>query len=145
MGKCRTFITWYFCVTSVALFAATVQNVWGAVQQRASNHLSEHLLRFLSVNISFIVVAIVIGEAWWSVWRKKSYGRRWAIAASLLSLLQATSMLFVGWKAFEIWFVNFNWLPTAFGVVGLIAFSRPYDAGGPKADSTIRYANQPSS
>ena len=129
MGKCRTFVCWYFCVTSVALIVATILNVSSAVQHRATNHLSEHLLRFLSVNISFILVAIVFEEAWRSVWRKKNHERNWAIAASLLSMLLATSMLFVGWKTFEIWFVNFFWLPTVFGVVGLIAFSRPYDAG----------------
>jgi hypothetical protein len=139
MGKCRAFMSWYFCFFAVALFGATILDVRDAVQGRTFNHLS---LRFVAVMASFLLAAIVFGEAWWSVWRKKSYGRRWAIAASLLSLLQATSMLFVGWKAFEIWFVNFNWLPTVFGVVGLIAFSRPYDAGGPKAGSTIRYADQ---
>jgi hypothetical protein len=123
MRICRAFISWYFCLYSLILIGVTIQAIWGAVQGQAPSHL----LRFVLTYTSFSMAAAVYGNAWWSVWRKKSYGRRWAIAASLLSLLESTSALTVGLKAFEIWFVNFFWLPTVLGAVGLIVFLRSYD------------------
>jgi hypothetical protein len=111
---------WYFCVFSAILIAASVWTILDA----ARTHGPFNHLRFAIVQISFLCAAAIFATAWWTHWRRMANARKWAIGASSLSILQSASGLFLGWDAFAKWFVDVFWLPTAFGVLGLIVFSR---------------------
>ena len=138
MRRCRMFMSWYFCWFSVILVAATIWTDVALIHGSAPIKWS----RFVLVDLSFLLSSAAFATAWWAVWRRKRSGRGWAIAASLVSILQSLYGLFLGWDVFAKWFGGTSWLPTAFGVLGLIAFSWPDKQHGSSAPPEVRHVPQ---
>lgn len=136
MRRCKMIMSWYFCVLSVILLAATIWTASAVIHSTSPVKWP----RFVLVDLSFLVTSTAFAAAWWTVWRSKKSGRVWAIVASLLSILQSVYGLFLGWDVFVKWFVGTAWLPTAFGVVGLIAFLWPDKQQGSRANPEVHHA-----
>jgi uncharacterized membrane protein YbhN (UPF0104 family) len=131
----RTILCWIFaleCLELVLSFAILYlinpfhRNL--ALPQDASG--TAKIVVFLGI---YFVAAVTYGKAWWTVWKRKTSSKAWAIAASFLNLIQ--------W----IPFVNFSsrWYCThwrfiglhcTIGIVGLAAFlaasQEPVSAAG---------------
>lgn len=76
------------------------------------------------------IYTIVLGIAWWTIFRDKPVSKQWAIAANLIAVNPHVPALLISWR-WQFW-QNFlqterDWWPiTVFGVVGVIIFSLPY-------------------
>jgi hypothetical protein len=74
------------------------------------------------------IMAMLFGTAWWAIKRGKASAGRWAIAASLATLLHSVPLLVASYFALlyadhvPIGFMLFNVLEPAFGITVLVAF-----------------------
>lgn len=69
----------------------------------------------------WVAPAVILGLAWWTLWRRKATSRGWAIAASLVNLLQWTPFAFSGpdWAHAHLRFILTH---SSIGIAGLVAF-----------------------
>jgi hypothetical protein len=119
----RTILCWVFaleCLELVSTFALLYlvnpfhRNL--ALPQDASGMVK--IVGFLAV---YFAAAVIFGRAWWTVWRRKTGSRAWAIAASVLNLIQWIP--FVNFSS--CWYCThwrFIGLHCTVGIVGLVAF-----------------------
>lgn len=122
MNLLRKILCWNFAIFSVAVYSADYRLITEIVHSQES---ARHVLLDFLIFAMFSVEGTVFGLAWWTVWREKPWGRRWAIVGSQIQILQFTPLLIGGWKIF--WsFERADWIVNAIGVTGLLAFSRPY-------------------
>lgn len=76
--------------------------------------------------------ALCFGMAWWTIRSGKAYGRRWAIAASVLVLLPAIPLLILS-LSFPRGPLLISVLLFAIGVAGIVAFARKNSTASPTA------------
>jgi hypothetical protein len=119
----RTILCWIFaleCLELVSAFALLYlvnpfhRNL--ALPQDASGMAK--MVVFLGI---YFAAAITFSKAWWTVWRRKTASRAWAIAASLLNLIQWIPFVDFGSR----WYCThwrFIGLHCTIGIVGLFAF-----------------------
>jgi hypothetical protein len=69
----------------------------------------------------YLAAAITFGKAWWTVWRRKTASRAWAVAASLLNLIQWIPFVHFGshWYYAHWQFISID---CTIGIVGLVVF-----------------------
>jgi hypothetical protein len=81
------------------------------------------LVTTIGINILFLAAAAILGMAWWTVWKQKVSSKGWAIAASLVNLLQWTTFIYCA--PHYSWYCShwhFIWTHSVIGIAGLIAF-----------------------
>lgn len=81
-----------------------------------------------------LILTVLYGMAWWTIWRAKSSARRWAIAASLATLLEGILPVLFTYVSLPGYGASHNarhlihgGLEVALGIAGLVAFG-PRDA-----------------
>jgi predicted permease len=75
-------------------------------------------IRGLLITALYIILAIIYGLAWWTVWKRKPSGRGWGIAASLIYI--PVSLWGIIFFAQPFW--GFEGVAMAVGIAGLVAF-----------------------
>jgi hypothetical protein len=108
-------LCWLFAVTALLQFGSAIRDVNYAIQ----HHYIPPLYRSLVVAVSFsVLVAVISGIAWWTIWKSRPSARGWAIAASALSI-----MIYLRSFALS---VRFQWHQhlgaLIIGIVGLAVF-----------------------
>jgi len=119
LAICRTVYCWFFLYCSLILIYSVYTNLRGLTGER-----SEAV--FTIVNIEFAVFSLVLGTAWWMIFRKKPDSKLWAIAASLAFVFTHADALIVGnWRGFLNLELKY-WPLRLIGITGIIVFSIPY-------------------
>ena len=120
----RRFLSWIFAIEAFIYLKLSVRmlpQILHPLQPASSDGLR---IAGAAINLSFPIQSVVFAMAWWTVWRRRRSARGWAIAASLVLILQSGLLLY---------FLR-NFLQQAplrdviltvlaVGVVGLIVFS----------------------
>ena len=114
----RKIMAWIFLLACLQYMVALVESFLSPTSQV---RLSLSLQSMLSAPVFFVVLALVCGMAWWSIWKRKSTGRAWGVAASLAEVLMFCRQFVVyvppGWGRYAGALVV--------GIVGLVAFFHP--------------------
>jgi hypothetical protein len=84
-----------------------------------------HPIRIALVQALFLLAAIIFGNAWWTIRKKKVSGRWWGATACLLQIFAWASILPFGWHIVASWFAAFFWLWTLLGLIGLFVLFSP--------------------
>jgi hypothetical protein len=114
----RKFMGWIFLATSVEHVRVSIGSLPGALRQPGP----VPPIRLLLVAPVFsVAVSIICALAWWTVWKRKSSGRSWAVAASMICVLAFARQFVVRLPPAWDWRVSWLWI----GIVGLVAFSWP--------------------
>jgi len=121
----RIILSVYFLLFAFVSFAGVyvfIQNI-----NRTQGKL---MLIYILFSACLFVAGTIFVLAWWSNWREWVFARRWAVAASLLSLLMLHGIpLFYylkGWGTF--WQVERgSGIPTIIGAAVLVIFSLPHN------------------
>jgi hypothetical protein len=110
----RMMMSWLFALES---FLYLPVFLWLNLRS-AHSQTSSLLLQSQLTAVSYAVLSIVFGIAWWIVWKKKSSARVWGICASLaFFLIYLQPIIFV--SEFVWWH---SLLDLFFGIIGLIVF-----------------------
>jgi hypothetical protein len=133
MRLIKTILCWYFWCLSVVFVGLAKGVIEGAIH---GENTSRPLLNQIAiVSIPPILVAI-FGTAWWTVWRKRSSARVWAVTACITNLAFSIGiplLYFYAQGANSFWWMESIFGPsTAIGIAGLIVFLPV--AGGPFID-----------
>jgi hypothetical protein len=134
MRLIRIILCWYFWCLSVIFIGMAHREIHEAIHgENASLPLP---IQILAVSIPPIFVA-VFGMAWWTVWRKRSSARVWAVTACITNLAFSIGiplLYFYAQGANSFWWMESIFgLPTVIGIAGLIVFLPAGWAGGPGA------------
>jgi hypothetical protein len=70
---------------------------------------------------ALLLIACILGTAWWSTWKELPNARAWGIAASLVNLAVPSYMIFHIRQRLD----NALWMMMASGAVALIAYAWP--------------------
>ena len=116
LGATITF-RWGFAASSLMCLLLAVPFILRIVY-RSHGYLT---LRHLLVPGVLSILAAIYGLAWWAVWKRKSYARVTAIAASLAYILLP---LFTIWSKLHLSrpIRGCSWFMLATGVIGLVVF-----------------------
>jgi hypothetical protein len=120
VATCRTVYCWMFLFWSViAIYVA-----YSDIQHSAQTHSVDRSVIFSSTIMA--AYSLVLGIAWWMVFRGKAALKRWAIGANLIFILNYLPALVIGnWHG--VLEAELEWWPVIFvGVLGIIVFSIPY-------------------
>jgi hypothetical protein len=128
MRLLRLIFAWCFA-------AATVLCLWEArtilpanVTVAEPGFASAPILKALLIAVS-LALAVLFGIAWWRVLKEKAAAGKWAIAASLATVL--FGFLLMSGQPFRI--LNPAWIAIAFGLAGASVFSRRTAVASPTA------------
>jgi len=128
MDKVRDSLSWLFAISSLISLRVAATGIIGAIR----HPLAFWSLRYLLAPVAFSVLTIILGFAWWTIWRRKTAARIWGIAASLTYLIIPLSLAVYFSRSL---LSHFSFM-LAIGAVGLVAFARPYEHSD--SASTIR-------
>lgn len=131
MHTLRRYLSWVFAFTSLVCLQVSVSSILAIFHRQHS----VALFRYLLVPITFTMMASIHGMAWWTVWKGKSSGRAWGLAASAINLLLSVGVIYLSRSPRGLWLV------LALGITGLIAFWRRYEQ--PAAATTQRQVRIP--
>ena len=114
----KKFMGWIFLATSLHYLRVSIENFPYAIRQQGPVLLIRILLM---APVFSMVVSVISGLAWWTVWKGKSSARGWAIAASLACVMAFARQFIIPLQPDWDWQLSSLWI----GVVGLVAFSWP--------------------
>jgi len=118
MQLIRKVLCWIFAITSLIYLADLYRIILYAINQ----HFPPSVLHSLLIAALFsVAVAAISGVAWWTIWKKTSSARGWAIAASIMHILIFLRQFIFPSRA--VWGHHAGAL--IIGIVGLIAFLWP--------------------
>jgi hypothetical protein len=126
MRRVRIALCWFFAFDSLSSFQTACQDILRIVHKQEV----AHPFICLPGATVFSLAGIVSVLAWWTVWRQKASGRGWALAASVWSLFLGGPFFYLwfhGWGGYWQLLKGWLWLPMVVGVLGLVAFLRPYE------------------
>jgi hypothetical protein len=120
LTACRTLYCWIFPFLS--LFGI------GYVYMRIQHYAQTHLLDTVAIFSDSIMVVyfVVLGIAWWMIFRGKPALKKWAIAANLVLIFTYVPAIVTGnWRG--VLRDELEWWPVILiGTFGIIIFSIPY-------------------
>ena len=132
---CRTVYCWMFLYWSVTALYVAYTNI----QHPAYSPFTE---TWYYTYMIMGLYSIILGVAWWMIFRGKPASKRWAIAANLVFILNyVPGLLFGHWR--DVLKAELEWWPVIalVGIFGIIIFSIPYHGwrqgsarGGPGLD-----------
>jgi hypothetical protein len=133
----KKFMGWIFLAISLHYLRVSIENFPYAIRQQGPVLLIRILLM---APVFSMVVSVISGLAWWTVWKGKSSARGWAIAASLACVMAFARQFIIPLQPDWDWQLTWLWI----GFVGLMSFSWPNlkelivaaNAAGPEAQST---------
>ena len=131
MDELRKFLSWIFAITSLISFRIALLDILPAT------HRQDAVLPFLRMRLIaalILIVAIVFGMAWWTIWKEKPSARGWGIAASVIYILPPLAAIV--YSPYSIW--RHLVVILVLRVAGLVAFSRRYEPPGSKAREHLR-------
>jgi|SRR5271157_954867 len=120
----RKFMCWIFLATSLQYLTSSLRNIPYTLRPYYAVPL---LQRLLMAPVITIVMAVVSGIAWWTIWKRKSSAKVWAIATSFIYVLMFVRQFIIPVR--PVWGRQVGAL--LIGMVGLVAFLRrdkPVDA-----------------
>jgi len=110
---------WIFIVWSMALINAAYTSFQTSVRTHSVNELA------IVSNTTFAVYSVVLGVAWWMIFRGRPALKQWAMAANAIIIFNYFPVVFWNWRGFLR--LELEWWPfILFGVFGIIIFSIPY-------------------
>jgi hypothetical protein len=118
MQLIRKVLGWIFAITSLIYLADLYRIIRYAIHQKYPPSVLQNLLIAASFSV---VVAAISGVAWWTIWKRTSSARGWAIAASIAHILIFLRQFLFPSRA--VWGHHAGAL--VIGIVGLIAFLGP--------------------
>jgi len=120
LAICRAVYCWAFLALSCMGLHAVYSNIQELLQKHSADKGD------IVGNAILAIYAVILGVAWWMIFRGKPALKRWAIAAnSVIVFVFLPILLFGGWRPF--WEDEQYWFPaSAVGVLGMIIFSIPY-------------------
>jgi hypothetical protein len=121
MRRLRSGMAWAFLLIAVVYLWLAVMVVRVPVLATRHYHTSPLVHRSPILGV-LVALAILFGIAGWTVLKKKSSARGWALAASAVTLLPCLA-LFLGRHTTHPYSA---WFCCALGVVGVAAFARPW-------------------
>jgi len=120
LALCRTVYCWMFLFWS--LFGI------GYVYTRIQHYVQTHMIEKEAIFTDSIMVVyfIVLGMAWWMIFRGKPAEKKWAIAANLVLIFTFVPAIVTGnWRG--VLKDELGWWPViVIGTLGIIVFSVPY-------------------
>jgi len=119
LAICRTVYCWMFLYWSFTAIYVVGKNILSL----ARTHCIER--GDIISNITLTTYSIVLGIAWWMIFRDKPALKQWAIAANLIFIFTWFPVLFRNWRIF----LNneLGWWPEILvGIFGIIIFCIPY-------------------
>ena len=117
----RTVYCWAFLIISIV-----------EIHTLYTNFRKWHIL----TNLILIIYCLVLGVAWWMIFRGKPTQKRWAIAANIIVMFPFfPAMAFGDWR--DILKGELNWWPfILIGIIGIIIFSIPFQGWRHRSTST---------
>jgi hypothetical protein len=76
------FLLWIFALSA----AICLQTAFTLLRAALRFQNDPRFLRSLIVPAAFLVMAFIFATAWWTLWRRRTSGRKWAVAASLINV-----------------------------------------------------------
>src|SRR5271157_950091 len=124
MNKLRKYLSLIFAGTCLICLWLDCRRILRTVH-RYNEYFT---IRGLSITALYTILAIIYGLAWWTVWKGKSSGRGWGIAASLIYI--PVSLWGIIFFAQPLW--GSEGIAMAAGIAGLVAFLWPVGGLAPK-------------
>ena len=120
LGICRTMYCWMFFILPPYMIHAVYTNVL-RMERTHSVEKGD-----IVSNIAIASYAVVLGIAWWKIFRSKPASERWAIAANVtLIFIYLPGLLSGNWRG--VLDAELEWWPVILvGIFGIIIFSIPY-------------------
>ncbi len=116
MRVLRTVLCWGFLLTCLENMIVSARSIPNAIHRQHGLPLLYILFRAPAFSI---VVSVISGVAWWTVWKGERSARGWAIAASLAFVLTFCRQFVVPLQ--PVWGRHVGAL--FIGIVGLVEFS----------------------
>ena len=126
MHQLRKYLSWLFAFTSLVCLQISFSLTPSMLRQhpRAAHLSLPYQLLLPALPWIFPILALVFAMAWWTSFKEKSSARIWGIIASLINIQTALFPVLIPPHSV----FNAFLLILGVGVVGLVAFARPYDS-----------------
>jgi hypothetical protein len=120
LAICRNAYCWVFFALSISMTYVVCNDL----RSLARTHLVDR--GDIVSNITLSIYSIVLGIAWWMIFRGKPALKQWAIAANTILILNyVPALIFGNWRG--VLKAELDWWPIIFmGIFGIIIFSIPY-------------------
>jgi hypothetical protein len=124
MHELRKYLSWLFAFTSLVCLQISFSLTPSMLRQypRAGQLSLTYQLLLPVLPWVFPILAIIFAMAWWTSFRAKSSARVWGLIASLINVQTALLPLLIPPHSL----LNAFLLILGMGIVGLVAFARPY-------------------
>jgi hypothetical protein len=109
----RRFMGWVFAAESVRYLEVTLRSISDTIHRHS-------IFPLLSAAAFSLVVACLSGLAWWTIWKRKSSAKGFAIAASLMQILIFVRQFIFPFRPAG----DYHATALLVGTVGLLAFLR---------------------
>jgi hypothetical protein len=151
MRAIRDYLSWIFAITSFVCFKLAF---FGPRHVHSNTYHARALLSAYS--LSFMVLALIFGMAWFTTWQQRRFARAWAIIASLIHTVVGLGLVAMFVRFSTMKDLRMAWevitVPLVVGVMGLVAFSRRWERPeassrtpsyqGPPGDGTNAFLNK---